>query len=176
MRSILALTMLGSMVVGGSGCTTVAKRALKEAAGASSKARAVPGLTSSSLAQCQGISVGTPRSDLGSLVDPKFTSALPVALRDSLTGGEEPLFRGGSPTLEIDSEIAWYHEAGGVGGIVGSDSYVVVLFWLSVDGAPMGKVQLVTKSAASRTGEDDMAKSMAKGLASFLKKHRKKKD
>jgi hypothetical protein len=53
---------------------------------------------------------------------------------------------------------------------MGSDSYAVVLFWLSAEGAPAGRVQVVTKEAASRTGATDVAKSMAKELARFFDK------
>ncbi|MBN2563634.1 MAG: hypothetical protein JXQ75_22165 [Phycisphaerae bacterium] len=174
MRKILALTILVSTVVGSSGCGTAAKRVLKEVQGASSEARAVPGTHTATLATYQAVKIDNPRSDLGGLVDSRFSGVLLGALRGALTEGEEPVFRGGSPVLEIQPEITFYSEAGGLGSILGSDSYAVVLFWLSADGAPVGKVQVVTKSGASRTGEADMAKSMADGLAGFMKKHRKK--
>lgn len=172
----MAIVLFGSLLVAGPGCGTALKRGFKEFKGAGSKAAEVPGIRSGGFAQYKGVTIGQPRSDLGRLVDSKFTVALPGAMRKALTTGEKPLFRGGSPTLTIDPEITWYHESGGLGGILGSDSFAVALFWLSDGGTPLGKVQVVTKSGASRTGEADMAKSMAKGLARWFKKQRGKND
>ncbi len=170
MRKTLAFTIVGSLLFGASGCTTALKRGLKEFKGASSKAKAIPGTPTDALSQCRGVRIGQPRSDLGGLVDPQFATALTGALHQALTKGDDPVFPGGSPTLEIDPEITWFHESGGLGGIMGSDSYAVVLFWLSSEGVPAGRVQVVTKEAASRTGAADIAKSMAKELAKFLSK------
>ncbi len=174
MRKLLALTMLVSVLVVTSGCGTVAKRALKEVAGAGSKAMAVPGTSTSQFARFNSVEIKPPRTDLGGLVDRKFSIALSSSLKSELVSGKDPVFHGGSPVLEIDPEITWYNESGGLGGLLGSDSYAVVLFWLSSEGAPAGKVQVVTKSGASRTGEDDMAKSMAGELAKFFEKSRPK--
>lgn len=176
MRTFISVTLLCGLLLGASGCGTAAKRVFTEVKGASSKATPVPGIVSSELVQYRGVTVGTPRTDLDVLVDRKFMSALPGAVRDALTTGEEILFPGGSPTLNIDPEVTWYYEATGVGDILGSDSYAVVLFWIETDGKPLGKVQLVTKSGASRIDEADMAASMAKGLAKFFKKGRAKRE
>jgi hypothetical protein len=170
MRKTLAFTIVGSLLLGASGCTTPLKRGFKEFKGASSKAKVIPGTLTNALSQCRGVRIGRPRSDLGGLVDSRFAGALTRALHEALTKGDEPVFPGGSPTLEIDPEITWFHKSGVLGGIVGSDSYAVVLFWLSADGAPAGRVQVVTKEAASRTGATDVAKSMAKELARFFDK------
>lgn len=170
MRKLLAMMLCGGFVAVCSGCMgTVAKRALSEVAGASSKGHAVPGLATSKITACQGVKIGAPRTDLGSLVSSRFSGALPGALRKALTQGKEPMFSGGSPTLEIDPQITWYSEAGGLGGLLGSDSYAVVLFWLSCDGSPLGKVEVVAKTGAARTSDEDMADAVAKGLANFLK-------
>jgi len=164
--------MFVSILVCTSGCSTVAKRALKEVAGAGSKAVSVPGTSTSQFSRFNSVKITPPRTDLGGLVDRKFSSALAGALRSELVSGKDPVFHGGSPVLDIDPEITWYSESGGLGGLLGSDSYAVALFWLSSEGAPVGKVQVVTKSGASRTGEAEMAKSMAGELAKFLKKGR----
>ncbi len=169
MRKFLGITVLGLVVAGNTGCAgAIAKRAFSEVVGASSKARAVPGLSTARLGQFQGVKINAPRSDLGGLVSSRFTSALPGALRKELITDKDAPFPGGSPTLEIDPEITFFSDQGGVGDLLGSDSYAVALFTLSSDGAPLGKVQVVTKTAASRTGDEDMAKSMAKSLAQFF--------
>lgn len=169
MRKFLGITVLGLAIAGNTGCAgAMAKRALSEVVGASSKARAVPGMSTAKLGQFKGVKINAPHSDLGGLVSSKFALALPGALREALTTGKDAPFPGGSPALEIDPEITFFSEKGALGDLFGSDAYAVVLFALIADGTVVGKVQVVTKSAASRTGDDDMAKSMAKGLAQFF--------
>jgi len=176
-RSSLGLASLVSItlvVTAGCSPTTIATRALKEVQGATSKAQPVPGTSARGFGQYQGVDIKSPRSDLGSLVDRRFNASLPAELRRHLTTEKGAPFAGGSPVLTIEPEIIWYHEAGGLGGILGSDSYAVGLFWLSAADAPLGKVQVVTRSAATRTGPEDMAKSMAKELAEFFEKGSKR--
>ena len=74
--------------------------------------------------------------------------------------------------MEIEPVVMWYQEAGGLGEILGSDSFAVVLFHMKADGNEIGRVQVATKSAAARIDEADMAKSMAKELAKFFEKGR----
>lgn len=175
MRRTLALTIIGFMFVGTTGCSTIVKRGAKEMMGASSEAQPIPGTAASGFTRFGGVDIATPKTDLGTLVDARFKSSLTRELRNALTRGEEPVFVGGTPILSIEPEITWYHKSGSLGGIMGSDSFAVVLFWLKADGADMGRVQVVTKSEASRTGPEDLAKSMAEGLAKYFKKQRKKK-
>jgi hypothetical protein len=175
MRKLLPLTVLFLVVAGNSGCvTTVAKRALSEVAGASAKATPVPGAAMSKIGQCQGVKINPAHSDLGGLVSSRFSSALAGALREALVTGKDAAFTGGSPAMEIDPAVTFYSEAGGLSELMGSDSYAVVLYTLSADGAPFGKVQVVTKTAAARTGDEDLAKASAKGLAQFFEKYGKK--
>ncbi len=175
---VVILTCMSGILIFNLGCMKAAGRAFTEAKGAGAKAAAVPGLSTAQLRKYKGVSVGTPRSDLGSLVHPTFASTLRGAVIDKLTTSKDPdkppIFSGGSPTLEIDPHIMFYMRPGSLGGILGSDSYAVVLFWLKDEGgADIGRVQVVTKSGASRTEPDDLARAAADGLADFFKKHRK---
>lgn len=159
------------------GCGTVAKRAFTEFKGAGSKAMVVPGTSTAALARYNGVRISPIRTDLAGLVSPGYTRHLPAALRERLTqreGDKPAVFTGGSPVLTIEPEITFYARPGALGGIFGSDSYAVVLFWLSADGAAVGKVQVVTKSGASRTKPEDLANSTANGLAGFLAKTKKR--
>lgn len=175
MRKFLGIAVLGLVMVGNAGCYgTMAKRALSEVVGASSQTKVVPGTSTARFSQFQGVKINAPHSDLGALVNSRFTSALPSALREALATGKNAPFPGGSPTLDIDPEVTFYNDPGGMGDLFGSDSYAVVLFTLSADGAALGKVQVVTKTAAARTGPDDMAKSMAKSLGEFFQQNIKK--
>lgn len=162
-----------SFLVFGTGCMTAAKRVIKEAKGASSET--TPVSVKGRYANYAGVTIAPTQSELGRLVPAAFKKALGVELRKALVTGEEALFKGKSPNLKIEPHVMWFHEASTVGGIVGSDSYVVVLFKFSADGADAGKLQIVTSTAASRTGYADMAASMAGELADWFEEKRGKK-
>lgn len=55
------------------------------------------------------------------------------------------------------------------------EKFVVTLFYLKADGADVGRVQIVTKSKAAGSGDDDLAESAAKELVDYFKDHGKKK-
>lgn len=177
MRALI-LTIVGGTLILNVGCGTAIKRTFTEIKGAGAKAQEVPGTSTAALRQYGGVKVNAPHSDVSRLVDPGFASALPGAVREKLTQRDEnqkdkpPIFSGGPPILELDPEITFYSRPGSLGEILGSDSYAVVLFWLKADGTDVGKIQVVAKSGASRTGPDDLARASADGLAKFFKKHR----
>ena len=100
----------------------------------------------------------------------QFTSALRTMLHEFLVEEEEAPFRGDSPKLTIEPQMQWFRQAGSMGKLVGSDSYVVVLFKLSADGVELGKLEVATKSGATRTDSSAMAKSMAEELAEWFEK------
>ncbi len=167
----MSLVLFSGLMLLNVGCGTVLKRTWTEVKGASGKAVPVPGLSRASLANYNGVQIGRLRTDLGGLVSAEYRSALPSALRARLTQPREDkpaIFRGGSPVLTINPEIAFYSRPGALGGMLGNDSYAVVLFWLEGGGGPIGKVQVVAKSGASRTGAADLADATAKGLAKYL--------
>ncbi len=177
MHKLLLTLALAGMVGFGSGCTTAAKRVLKEVVGASAKAEAVPPAKATSFARFKSVDIKPARTNLGSLVDAKYSRSLPNQLRKELTRSDNddpPLFPGGGATLEIEPEITWYSEPGGLGSIMGSDAYAVVLFWMSEGGQPLGRVLTVTSSAAARDDEFALSRATAKGLAKFFEEGRKK--
>ena len=172
----LAWTGLCLIVAGSSGCSpgSLAKGAIKQVRGAHSKAMEVPGTLSGSLGEYKSVNVSPVRTELGGLVPGKFSSVLPGAMREYLSEGKGAPFPGGSPALTIDTQIQWFHKAGALREMFGSESYAVVLYRLTSGGAEKGRVQVVTKEAAAHTDEDDMAKSSAKELADWLEKKMKK--
>lgn len=177
MRKLFLILALAGTVGFGSGCGTMAKRALKEVVGAGAKAEPVPPTRAATFAKYNSVEIKPARTNLGALVDKKYERSLPNALRKALTRSEddEPaLFGGGGPTLEIEPEITWYSEPGGLGSIMGSDSYAVVLFWMSEGGQPVGRVLTVTSSGASRDDEFALSNATAKGLAKFFEEGRRK--
>jgi hypothetical protein len=165
----LVVAALGLLCMS-TGCTTMAKRTLKEFTGASSDAQTVPGSATTSFERFGGAEVSAPQTELGGLVSNSFMSLLATSLRKELTQGKDAPFSGGEPVLSIEPEVNWYHRGGGLF----PDKYAVVLFRLRGEGADLGKVQVVTKSEASRTGDEDLAKDMAEELAGYFKKHGKK--
>jgi hypothetical protein len=169
MQRLFTLALLSASVAFSSGCTTMAKRAFKEAKGAGSDCEPVPGTGGGSFAQFQGVTISPPRSELGGLVNTKFMTSLPTELRKSLVEGEKAQFKGSNPTLAIEPEVCYFHKGGGPF----PTKIAVVLYWLKADGADYGRVQIVTKSEATGTGDEDMAASNAKELASYLEKRKK---
>ncbi len=168
MRTILGLMFLSSVLVVNTGCMTAAKRVLKEGKGASSKSEPVPGMSGGDFTRFRSVQIVPPRTNLGGLVSTEFNSFLVTSLREELVNDEDAMFKGGSPTLTIEPEIMWYHR-GGIGGVM-PEKFVVALFWLKEGGSEIGRVQIVTKSEATRTGDDDLAESMAAGLAKYFGK------
>jgi len=170
MRRLLTFAFLSASVALSAGCTTMAKRTFHEFKGSSSDASPVPGTGGGSFARFGGVTVAPPRSDLGGLVNSKFNSCLVTELRKHLADDKDAPFKGGTPALSIEPEISYFHKGGGVF----PEKIAVVLYWLKGDGADMGRVQVVTKSEASGTGDDDLAQSNAKELAKYFEKHGKK--
>jgi len=154
------------------GCTTIAKRALNEFRGARSNVIEVPGTISRRIDDFHAVDIRDVRSDLGTLVPTAFADALPRALQSSLINAETAPFAGEGPSLTVAPSIRWYHQPGGVGGLLGSDAYAVVMFHLSNGDDELGKVQVVTRNASSRIGEREMAESMAQELAEWFNDRR----
>jgi len=168
MKNTLASVGLVILLAVTNGCSTIAKKAYKEARGARSKLQVVPGTVRGDVGRFKGVRVAPTRTDIGALASAEFVETLPGALRSSLAEGEGAPLPGGSPVIEVVPQVQWYHHAGGLKGIIGSDSYAVVLFLLCSEGDDVGKVQIVTKNAASRIGDREMADSMAKELAAWF--------
>jgi len=96
---------------------------------------------------------------------------LTTQLRKQLTQGKDAPFHGGSPTLTIEPQIQWFHK----GGAIMPEKFAVVLYYLKGEGEDLGRVQVITKSEATRTDDDDLAESSAKELAKYFRKHGKEK-
>jgi len=171
-----SLLILSGLLISQTGCGTALKRTWTELKGAEARAKGVTGAAPSGLARFRGVRIMPVRTHLAGLVDTTYKATLPSALKARLTRRDDdhkPVFPGGSPVLTLDPEITFYSEPGAVGGLFGSDAYAVVLFWLKADAADIGRIQVVSKSGASRTGPDDLAQATAKGLAHYLRKHRR---
>ncbi len=176
MSKFLVLVLLAGSLAFNVGCMTAAKRVLKEAIGATSEGAEVPGTVKSTFARYRGVSVEPVETKLGGLVSAEFKAALPAEVRKALATKEDALFPAGSPKLTIKPEIMWFHDASAIGSIIGSDSYAVVLFHISGEEGDLGRYQVVTSSAASRTGDVDMASSMAGQLVKWFEQRREPKD
>ncbi|MBK8270568.1 MAG: hypothetical protein IPK83_20620 [Planctomycetes bacterium] len=169
MRRTLILFSLSCLAIGNFGCMTAAKRMLKEAQGATSKSNTVPNGSRESYKGFEAVTASPSTSEVQPLVSTDFMKSLRIELINQLTVGDEPLFKKtGEPVVNIDSRVMWYHKPGAMGDILGNYSYTVVLYTMSSDGRTLDQVQIVTKSAASRTDDDDMAKSSVKELIAWF--------
>lgn len=173
MKRIVFCTLVGAFLMANTGCMTMAKRTLKEAKGASSDSEIVPGTGGANLAKYTGAQIAAPRTEAGGLVSTEFKSELTTALRKFLITEDEAPLKGSSPMVSIEPVVQWYHR-GGVGGLM-PEKYAVVMYYLKENGSEVGRVQIVTKSEAARTGDESLAESNAEELASFFKKQKEKK-
>ncbi len=164
----MGLTVVLTALTLSTGCMTAAKRVLKEAKGASSKSQTFPDSSRNTYQSYKGVTVAQPTSDVSPFVSREFTAALRRELIEQLTKAEEPVFRSGEPSIQIEPKVLWFHATSGMGDLLGSDSYSVVLYTISADGKPLDRVQIVTKSAAARTGDDDLAKSNVEELVGWF--------
>ncbi|OWY69623.1 hypothetical protein B7486_19915 [cyanobacterium TDX16] len=169
---IAALALFAALTLN-TGCSKVVGRAVNEMKGSSSKSEPVPGMSGGSFASYQGVTIAPPRTELGGLVSTEFKTQLSAQLRKYLVTEKDAPFKGSSPMLTIEPAIMWYHR-GGVGGLM-PEKFVVTLFYLKADGADIGRVQIVTKSKAAGSGDDDLAESAAKELVDYFQDHGKKK-
>lgn len=154
------------------GCMTAAKRVLKEAQGATSKTTTFPDSSRNVYQEFRGVTVSQPTSDVEPLVSRAFSSALRVEIINQLSKADEPLFGGGEPAINIEPRILWFHATSGLGDILGHYSFTVVLYTITASGQTLDHVQIVTKSAAARTDDADLAKSNAEELVKWFEARR----
>lgn len=171
-----AALLAASLLLSNAGCMTAAKRVFKEAKGATSKTRTIPNGSRDPYNAFKGATVSPATTEIEPLIAPDFMSALRIELVNQLTKGvdndEPPLFAGGEPSLHIEPRVMWYHKPGAMGDILGTNSYTVVVYTISGGGGVMNRVQIVTKSAASRTDDTDMARSSAEELVKWFRERR----
>jgi hypothetical protein len=159
----------GTVLALNTGCFTVARRAYKEAKGASSDVEVLSGTNEEALQNYQAVEIQPIQTDLDDVVDKEFTRVLMRVLRRELMTGPEPVFPGGGPALTLTPQVNFYSRPGTMGSVVGSDKYAVAIFFLNDGDRSIGKVWVVTRSAASRTEPADMATNMAQALADFFR-------
>lgn len=150
------------------GCSTIAKRAIKEIRGARSKALPVPGSLKSDFSEFRDLEVAAPTTESGGLVSSRLMRALPRAIRAAVTGRPDSQFTGGHPVLQVEPQIQWYYEATGVKDIIGSTTFVVALLRLKANGAEIGRLQIVTKDESSRNDDEDLAESIGAAFADWI--------
>lgn len=170
LKRLLALTLILPLA----GCSTIAKRAIKEARGTTSKLLVVPGSIHSDLSRYRSIEISPVKNELGNLVSPRFINALPGAIRKATTSGERPLFTSGKPVLLVEPQVQWYYEAPALKAAIGSTSFIVALLKLRDGDQEIGRVQIVAKDSSAREDEVDMAISMGKKFAEWVADQRKK--
>lgn len=156
-----------------SGCGTIIKRVYNEAKGATSKVVTVPGSQTARYADFNAVEITPPRSELGTLIPNTYEREYMKQMKIFLVTDEEAPFKGTEPVLKLDPQIYWYNK----GGIKGAfpNQHVVVFFELRAGQELIGKMQVATKSEAARTDDEDMAESLAKGVAKYFRKFKENK-
>lgn len=159
--------LMAAALLFGAGCTKVVQRAVNEIKGAESRALPVPGLNMANFQLFQRVTIAPPRTELGGLVSTQYLDILPVCLRTSF-GVQTNASLSGTGTLNIEPVVMWYHRGGVCDAL--PVKFVVTLFYLSLDGRELGRVQVFTRSKAAGKGDEDLANSAAEALTSFLKR------
>jgi len=159
-----AIGLLMAFATACAGCSpfSIAKQAGKELIGARGKTLPIRDAGKSTYASFHSVKLGQVTSDIGGLCPAKMTTALAAALRKEL--GQ---LGSGSPSMTADFAVTYYE----TGGVISKHSTVVTRAILKgEDGTPVSDLLVVAHSEAMHTGDEDMAKAIAKAFADHLKR------
>jgi len=168
MRSKTGLIAIGlATMLLGCGCTTLAKRGFREFKGAESQLIPITDLAAYELLQYSKVELGRIESDIGPVVPPTFIGALTAAFREKLPSLQG--LRPDGPTLRLDGRITFFQAGGTVGALLGKEKMCIVrVRFVSATGTPKGECLVVARSEAVRTGQEDLAREIAKRLTKYL--------
>jgi len=166
----LRLFLLGCMLLPATGCSTIAKKAIRESVGAESDVAIISETSRVSFAQFGDVEVLPVESELGHLVPGAFRVALPNAVRTALTGKEGVLRGGGGKrTLSVQPIATFFLMKGTLKELVGSHSYAVCIFRLRDGNREIQRLQITAKSGATRTDQSDLAREMGRALNEHIR-------
>lgn len=163
LRSAIGLT-LTCMLLCSTGCSTIAKKAIRESVGAESDVQVISEASRTSFAKFGDVEVLPIKSDLGSLVPGEFRAALPRALETQLTGKEGALGGKGKDRLIIQPIATFFLMKGTLKELVGSHSYAACVFVLRDGSREISRLQIIAKSGATHTNLGDLAQEMGRAL------------
>lgn len=93
------------------GCSRIASQAIAEIRGAQAETHVIQSVNAAELAAHQSIEFRPAQSSIGSLCPPKLLSAYDAAAVMAKTE-LAPYFPGGTPSLEVDSQIIYFQKKG----------------------------------------------------------------
>lgn len=151
------------------GCSTIAKKAIRESVGAESDVQVISESTRVSYAKFGDVEILPIKSELGSLVPGEFRAALPRELERELTG-KDGLIRGkDGPVLIIQPIATFFLMKGTLKELVGSHSYAACVFVLREGSREISRIQIIAKSGATHTNLGDLAREMGRALNEHIR-------
>ena len=167
MNRLLCCTSIGFALLNMTGCSTIAKKAIRESKGADSDLTVISESSRVSFTRFDSVEVLPIQSELRHLVPVSFRSALPLAIRSSLTGKDGALRGGKGLTLTVQPIATFFLIKGTFKELVGSYSYAACVFVLLEDGRELSRVQIIARSGANRTDLADLAREMGRSLNAY---------
>jgi len=162
-RLVFGIALLFA-AINSAGCSTIAKKAIRESVGTESDVSVISESGSASYAKFGDVEVLPLESDLGPLVPGAFRVALPTAIRTSLMGKEGALRGGKGRTLSIQPIATFFLIKGSLKELVGSNSYAACIFSLRDGKREITRVQIIARSGANHTDLSDFAREMGRAL------------
>ena len=156
--------LLACLLVNSTGCSTIAKKAIRESVGAESDISIISESSRTSYSQFGKVEVLDVESDLGPLVPGAFRVALPNAVRTALTGKGGAVRSGGKRTLTIQPIATFFLMKGSLKELVGSNSYAACIFCLRDGSREFARLQIIARSGATHTDLSDLAREMGRAL------------
>lgn len=168
-RNVLVL-LAGGMLLVGTGCNPidVATRGYKEVKGTEADIRVIRELPAAEMANYSGIEVGRVASSIGDLVPPEFVSQVNGDLRAQLEGLRNT--GGHGPPLIVNGNITYYQTQGAASVLLGKTKMSIMHVTATADGAIVADFLAIATSEALRTGDEEMAGMLARGVANYLKR------
>lgn len=156
------------LVVTGCNPVDVATRGFKEVKGTGADIRPVQELPAAELAEHSGIRVGRVFSSVGDLVPPDFVTQVSSDLRTQLGGLQSTGGRGES--LVVNGDITYYQTQGTASVLLGRTKMAIMhVTVVTASGAKVGDFLAIASSEALRTGDAEMAGSLARGVANYFR-------
>lgn len=164
------LVLAYAAVLAAAGCNPIdmATRGYKEVKGTGADIRIIQELPAADLAEHSGIQVGRVYSSVGDLVPPEFVTEVGSDLQSELAGLRNLGGRG--EPLVVNGEITYYQTQGTASVLLGKTKMAIMhVTAVTPSGRKVAEILAIATSEALRTGDSEMASSLARGVANYFK-------
>lgn len=166
-NGVLLVLSAVSLVAAGCSPVSTAKRGLQEVRGAQAQISVIQPIPAADLATYSGVRVNQVVSGIGHLAPQSFVTALRAGLATEL-GKVEGFRATGSPLL-LNAEVTFYKMGSAADALMGKEKMVIMHVVVSrAEGAKVGQLLAVVSTEAMRTGEQEIADALAKGVADYF--------